>query len=576
MAEIKKYLDTTALSALVDQIKAEDAKALKSAKDYADSLSSNYDKAGAATTALKDAKEYTDTLANGAVATNTAAIAKLNGDATTEGSVAKDIADAKALIDADVEAVESIANQNKTDIAAINNETTGILAQAKSYTDTESAKIEEALAELDAYIGDIPNDTEDGVANTIVEYINIKTSGIVTDAALEELQATVIQLENDIDAVEADYLKADDKTELQSDIAAAQQTADDAQSSVQSLEEYVGTEFQNLITGDISQLWDTNSQQDERILALEETIDGLSGAMHFEGVKTEIPTDVTGYESGDVIIVGNKEYVFNNGAFVEFGDASVNAKAITALTGRMDTAESDIDTLQSDLDTAEAAIATKAEQTALDEAVEALQGVDSTLSGRIDTLEAKFGEGEGSISDMIADAKQEAIDAAGLAADTKDAEILKQAKAYADEEDAKIETRVDALETASGKHALASDLTTLAGRVTTAEGEIDTLQTEMDAVEALAAAADAAAKANAQAITLKAAQSDLDNAVGRIAQNESDIASLKEASDSHALASDLTAAVERIAKNEADIAANTSAINSFTPITSDEVNALFA
>lgn len=569
MAEIKKYLDTSALSALVDQIKAEDAKALKSAKDYADSLSSNYDKAGAATTAETNAKAYTDTLANGAVATNTAAITKLNGDATTEGSVAKTIADAKALIDADVEAVEVIANQNKTDIAAINNETTGILAQAKSYTDTEVSEVQgsintvaEDLADLTTYVGEIPDSyTEE----TVIAYINKKAeetlsaaSGGSTESAASVLAAlNTYKSEND-PKVEANTKAAAD----------AQAAADTAQSHSEGVASDLAKAVEALEGADADQV--------ERIEALEGTIVGLSGAMHFEGVKTEIPTDVTGYENGDVVIVGNKEYVFNNGAFVEFGDASVNAEAITALTGRMDTAESDIDTLQSDLDTAEAAIATKVEQTALDEAVEALQGVDSTLSGRIDTLEAKFGEGEGSISDMIADAKQEAIDAAGLAADTKDAEILKQAKAYADEEDAKIETRVDALETASGKHALASDLTTLAGRVTTAEGEIDTLQTEMDAVEALAAAADAAAKANAQAITLKAAQSDLDNAVGRIAQNESDIASLKEASDSHALASDLTAAVERIAKNEADIAANTSAINSFNPITSDEVNALFA
>ena len=41
-------------------------------------------------------------------------------------------------------------------------------------------------------------------------------------------------------------------------------------------------------------------------------------------------------------------------------------------------------------------------------------------------------------------------------------------------------------------------------------------------------------------------------------------------------ADDLDAAVARIAANETAIAANTSAINSFTPITSDEVAALFA
>lgn len=40
---------------------------------------------------LKQAKDYTDTLANGAVATNTAAITKLGGDENTDGSVKKQI-----------------------------------------------------------------------------------------------------------------------------------------------------------------------------------------------------------------------------------------------------------------------------------------------------------------------------------------------------------------------------------------------------------------------------------------------------------------------------------------------------
>lgn len=47
---------------------------------------------------------------------------------------------------------------------------------------------------------------------------------------------------------------------------------------------------------------------------------GLTGAMHFEGFKDEIPTDNTGYESGDVIIVGNVEYVFDGSAWHELGD----------------------------------------------------------------------------------------------------------------------------------------------------------------------------------------------------------------------------------------------------------------
>lgn len=51
----------------------------------------------------------------------------------------------------------------------------------------------------------------------------------------------------------------------------------------------------------------------------------LSGAMHFEGVKESVPEDSAGYSSGDVILVGNKEYVFDGEAWHELGDESIYA-----------------------------------------------------------------------------------------------------------------------------------------------------------------------------------------------------------------------------------------------------------
>ena len=55
----------------------------QNAKDYADSLADNYDAAGAADDALTAAKAYTDELANGAVKTNTEAIAGINAELET-------------------------------------------------------------------------------------------------------------------------------------------------------------------------------------------------------------------------------------------------------------------------------------------------------------------------------------------------------------------------------------------------------------------------------------------------------------------------------------------------------------
>lgn len=49
---------------------------------------------------------------------------------------------------------------------------------------------------------------------------------------------------------------------------------------------------------------------------------GLSNALHFKGVVSSLPTTTVNYVDGDVILVGNKEYVCSNSAWVELGDES--------------------------------------------------------------------------------------------------------------------------------------------------------------------------------------------------------------------------------------------------------------
>lgn len=59
----------------------------------------------------------------------------------------------------------------------------------------------------------------------------------------------------------------------------------------------------------------------------------LNGAMHYVGKETELPTDVSGYKAGDVIIVGIKEYVFDGTKFDELGDEGAIGAALAGLTG---------------------------------------------------------------------------------------------------------------------------------------------------------------------------------------------------------------------------------------------------
>lgn len=90
---------------------------------------------------------------------------------------------------------------------------------------------------LEALVGKLPEGT---TAKDVVDYVNIKTAGIATDAALEELQNQLNGAQDAIDAIEADYLKAVDKTELATATKAADNKAVTAQNEVDALESLVG------------------------------------------------------------------------------------------------------------------------------------------------------------------------------------------------------------------------------------------------------------------------------------------------------------------------------------------------
>ena len=64
-----------------------------------------------------------------------------------------------------------------------------------------------------------------------------------------------------------------------------------------------------------------------------DTLASLNGAMRFKGVKDSVPTDNSGYISGDVIIVGTKEYVFDGTNWIELGDETTAGTLITGITG---------------------------------------------------------------------------------------------------------------------------------------------------------------------------------------------------------------------------------------------------
>lgn len=71
---------------------------------------------------------------------------------------------------------------------------------------------------------------------------------------------------------------------------------------------------------------------------LKSQIGGVTGALHFKGVVAKLPVDLSTYSEGDVILVGNKEYVCNDEdgtkSWVELGDEGSYALKTTTINGQ--------------------------------------------------------------------------------------------------------------------------------------------------------------------------------------------------------------------------------------------------
>lgn len=93
---------------------------------------------------------------------------------------------------------------------------------------------------------------------------------------------------------------------------------------------YTKEQVDNAIDADVKVVGD-------KVATLEEQIKGLSGAMHFRGVLQVLPGSTEGYEDGDVIIVGDKEYVCSGNLWVLFGDVTAEGERLTALETAVNT-----------------------------------------------------------------------------------------------------------------------------------------------------------------------------------------------------------------------------------------------
>ena len=296
--------------------------------------------------------------------------------------------------------------------------------------------------------------------------------------------------------------------------------------------------IEGLVTAEAARAAEAEGALDERLVEVETFFKTAAD----ETIDTALDT-----------LVEIQKYLDGEGAVADqmLADIAANAKAIEDMDAAYKAADG---TLQGNIDTLAGTVATKAAQADLESAVERIETAEGDIDKNaedIAALQAKFGEGEGSVADMIADAvasEAELRVAGDEAAEASAAAALKAAQdadakaVAADGKAVKAQEEVDALELVVDTKAAASDVTELQGKVSTLEGDMTQAKSDIDAVEALAAA------------------------------NQAAITALQEASATHATKAELQAESERAVDKENALQA---AIDAFVEVSEEEINALF-
>ena len=175
------------------------------------------------------------------------------------------------------------------------------IAGAKKYADSLDGAMDTRVKALEGVVG-AGGDIDDRITAAIndLDY---------TDTAEAGKFVTKVSETDGIIAVERAALKASDIPALEIAKITGLQGALDAKQETVAFEG----------------AYDKESNKAATMADVTSAVAGLSGAMHFRGVVASLPSNTTGYASGDVILVGNKEYVCDGKAWHELGDETIYA-----------------------------------------------------------------------------------------------------------------------------------------------------------------------------------------------------------------------------------------------------------
>lgn len=318
----------------------------------------------------------------GRVTTVEGAISTLNGDTSVEGSVAKEIADAIAALD--------LANTYEAKGAA--------------------ADVQEAIEEV---IGEVAE------GKTVVEMIaDAQTAATYDDT---QIKADIKANADAIDVIEADYLKAADKAELQGNIdtLAGRVTTNEGDIATLKGNSSVDGSVDKKIADAIN-TFATQISDDETVNTYRELINyAATHGSEFTELVGEVDTNAKAIETlnGDATVAGSVDKKIADAIAAENLGQYATDTELGALAERVTTAEGDIDALEEKV--GEQTVAAQIEA-----AIEALKigdyakAADLTAAvARIEQNETDIAALEDAVADKANDADLAAVAKSGLVDD---------------------------------------------------------------------------------------------------------------------------------------------------------------
>lgn len=556
----KKYVSLEKLGLYDDKIKGyigtADEAVLNAAKAYADGLAPNYDAAGAAATVQGNLD--TEIARAKAAEEANAAAAKQAQDEVDALEVVVAGMYTNAKIDELIEAAQTEATYDDTEVKA--DIEANADAIAKEITDRENA-VKAVQDAVDALAGTHTTDKETLEGK-------IKDAQDAADAAQADVDALEQTHTTDKAALEAAIaLKADQTALDELANAAATKVALKAEEDRAKEEE---ARIEGLVTAEAAKAREEEGKLDARLVEVEtffktaegETLDEaldtlveLQTYLETEGaIADQMLLDIAAnaksitdmdaaYKAADETLQGNIDDLADVVATkADAEDVEAIDGRVEVVEGKVTTLEGKVATLEGEMDDVQAAVATKVETEAFNEKVEELEAADEAMAGRLDDIEAVLGSGEGSVAEQIATAKQEAIDAAAADATAKDEALEAKIKEYVDAEDAKIEKAVEDLTAVVDTKAAQADLEAAVGRVATLETDMAQAKTDITAID------------------------------GRVTANETAIGNIQTECATKATKVELQAEIDRATAKEAELAA---AINAYVECSEEEIVALF-